>query len=943
MADSHNHPAPAAAPVPPAYTPLKWAFPFSPASKDDAGDPMAYMKALGNATGGFYPLGSNGLWHGGIHFDSQTGTALKQDGGICAIADGEVVAYRLDSKYPELKYQGDRSVLYSTGFVLIRHKLQLPPVPPAQQPATPNVASAQPSEQTAADTLVFFSVYMHTMDLEGYNAAKQSADKNKPQIDEPLYWEGSRYYRVGDKSKDKQDLPKLSQELDNPFQTANAISPFQSDDGSSATPQPLTGIHIRDLPDGKIIGLLPTGSELTLTPDPVKKGWGKISSIKSGEPVSATVGHSVSPHAPYCYVFINELDAVSDPQPLNTVVVLKTPYAVTAGTVIGHMGQYQEYTDSSALPPGRTHPMLHLETFAGPDLSDFIARSRERAKQLPPANAFLEISVGAQLVMTVPDPDQTLTQIGLKLVPVGDAQGSRWIKVQPKAAHPAPLHNVGPALWVDASQANKVTDGVVKGWTDFPLKVSNASAPGADFRDVFRRIDLEKLGAENIAKDDKGQHWWNVTIGTKDGATRQGWVCEKGHAQTRMCGPWDWPGFDLIDHSGIKPVDMLKRYLHVTDQLIEGEAKTEFEPSASVVNEGALVAALERAIDTNKDGTITAQELKIAQQTPWFAEAISHLIVRDESEWGGGLGKWQALSPLMGTLQSLWSSELERIGKLQWWEQANGIEGFPKDHAPWYFHPIGLVSNFNVNAGLTCLHCGSDLTITATILKAIFPNITTDNAGRFSTAVTTAFIKYGINTCNRASHFLGQCEVECGGFTAFRENLNYTDGDHLWATYPSALKAGLHKSHPEWTSAQIEDYSKTHLTHNDSGLGEVLFGDSEYPGRDYRGRGLLHMTWLDTYKEYKQASGNDVVTDPAQVQNDPSIAADSSAWFWNTRSINEKADQNNVKGVTKIINPALKDFARRKAAAKKAFVQLNKGQQPCSNDWASTSITENGW
>lgn len=43
----------------------------------------------------------------------------------------------------------------------------------------------------------------------------------------------------------------------------------------------------------------------------------------------------------------------------------------------------------------------------------------------------------------------------------------------------------------------------------------------------------------------------------------------------------------------------------------------------------------------NHDGTITAQELKAAQQMPWLAEALSHLVVRCESEWGGGPGKWE--------------------------------------------------------------------------------------------------------------------------------------------------------------------------------------------------------------------------------------------------------------------------------------------------------------
>jgi hypothetical protein len=208
----HSHPehpqqppATPATPAAPPYKPLSFSFPFAPAGKDDAGDPMTYMKALGNAQNGFYPLGANGLWHGGIHFDGKTGNALKQDVGIRAIADGEVVAYRLDSKYPELEYKDKRSALYSTGFVLIRHKLQLPPPQPKPDAASPNAASApgassspaapasaastastadaastpgapaQPPKAPAADTLVFFSLYMHLLDWVGYELAMEAA------------------------------------------------------------------------------------------------------------------------------------------------------------------------------------------------------------------------------------------------------------------------------------------------------------------------------------------------------------------------------------------------------------------------------------------------------------------------------------------------------------------------------------------------------------------------------------------------------------------------------------------------------------------------------------------------------------------------------------------------------------------------------------------------
>lgn len=55
-----------------------------------------------------------------------------------------------------------------------------------------------------------------------------------------------------------------------------------------------------------------------------------------------------------------------------------------------------------------------------------------------------------------------------------------------------------------------------------------------------------------------------------------------------------------------------------------------------------------------------------------------------------------------------------------------------------------------------------------------------------------------------------------------------------------------------------------------------------------------------------------------------------------SRSINLPADVNNVYGGTHAINPALKDFARRKSAAQRAFTALNKGNQPCKRNWDST-------
>ncbi|WP_258172001.1 hypothetical protein [Burkholderia multivorans] len=99
----------------------------------------------------------------------------------------------------------------------------------------------------------------------------------------------------------------------------------------------------------------------------------------------------------------------------------------------------------------------------------------------------------------------------------------------------------------------------------------------------------------------------------------------------------------MVDNGSVSPADMYKRFLHGTEQYLADEEGTEFMGTAVKVNAGELITTLEKAIDTNNDGKATAQELKHALETRWMAEAISHLVVRNEIEWGSGLGTWQEL------------------------------------------------------------------------------------------------------------------------------------------------------------------------------------------------------------------------------------------------------------------------------------------------------------
>jgi hypothetical protein len=133
--------------------PLKnWCHPFK-----DTRDPLQQLTHLANATAGYYPLGRNGLWHGGVHFDGGTAAGLKQQSSVHCLADGEVVAYRIDRESPKTTYYAHKLTVnkpFSRNFVLVRHCLQLPKI------------------EDSTDTppsLIFYSLYMHLQDWVKYD------------------------------------------------------------------------------------------------------------------------------------------------------------------------------------------------------------------------------------------------------------------------------------------------------------------------------------------------------------------------------------------------------------------------------------------------------------------------------------------------------------------------------------------------------------------------------------------------------------------------------------------------------------------------------------------------------------------------------------------------------------------------------------------------------
>ncbi|NZA27685.1 hypothetical protein H0E84_14990 [Luteimonas sp. SJ-92] len=76
----------------------------------------------------------------------------------------------------------------------------------------------------------------------------------------------------------------------------------------------------------------------------------------------------------------------------------------------------------------------------------------------------------------------------------------------------------------------------------------------------FIRVRQIRL-LEKIATEADGTRWWEIDVGTGDGAPRTGWAREKGQANVRLCSPWGWPGFEIVKGETSTPAQLYARHI----------------------------------------------------------------------------------------------------------------------------------------------------------------------------------------------------------------------------------------------------------------------------------------------------------------------------------------------------------------------------------------------
>jgi len=145
---------------------------------------------------------------------------------------------------------------------------------------------------------------------------------------------------------------------------------------------------------------------------------------------------------------------------------------------------------------------------------------------------------------------------------------------------------------------------------------------------------------------------------------------------------------------------------------------------------------------------------------------------------------------------------------------------------------------------------------------------------KYVNALNAACKQYEINTPKRIVAFLAQITHESGMFRYSRE---------IWGPTPTQRRY----------EGRLD-------------LGNTQPGD----GERFKGRGFIQITGRANYQLLSDALNVDFVSDPLKLEQSQYVAL-SAAWFWKSHGLNELADNDQFKTITRRINGGLNGYDER--------------------------------
>lgn len=823
----------------PVRKPLAVKYPFVTESGQDYRDLESLLNDLGAQSGGYYLLGANNFWHGGIHITDEKFIQHKKDHPVRCMMDGTVIAYRLNKQYPTQKWLPNsqlpaKDLQFSNGFCLVKHEYESP------------VNQQEGENNGKTNTLTFYSLYMHLADYSTYIAETESSVKTITITKDTNARNTEDIASVIGKLKqgsivqiDVQQSPQQATVSGrrHQFYRATVQTPAVGSDPAvtaglqvylysgcfpagtfTAAEKPklpgywkatVTGkskepMRIYDSQAHCMQRNVPPVTKLnpeqpcTFQTEKIIKNVtieGKVHSIAECQfPASATFrGDKVTSG----WMIVDDSQVAwekVEPTEFDSIVKLAEPLPIAAGDPIGFMGIWESPEPPFITGTTKIRYQMHVELFAADDKTKL--------------EAFLSNSAGL-------------------------TTGKKYLKV-PK----------GSKLYSSDEHGNFVN----------PDPLLNAA----------RDYVFEESACTQV-KDTAGTVFYNLK-GIKTGEAATGpvdFAHVKIEGNVKLITQHDWKelGFTIIEETN----DDSDGYLNpekITSPLFQ-DIFNRVDGINSQNGQG--------------DGVLTGSEIKNAlQQDKDLRSDLYKIIAGHPSEWHKTTQnnmKAHADELSVGNTEEYNNAnqfETERFLQCEYVSQIDGLT-----QKLWHFHPILVVKNNH--------SCFCDRDFTVDDIKKIISSLrasenvvdlslfnssncnmpeTEKTYEIFTRQVNKVFSKYDINSCIRKIHFLAQAYHETGRFSTARES--------------------------------------------DNASGTYLSGKDYYP---YYGRGLLQITWKNTYQHYYEFSGKNVVEDYSLVDSNIDIAFDISGWYWSQGKIlrnNNPGSWSPPQGLSGMVGNAVK-------------------------------------
>ncbi|HHA1404353.1 glycoside hydrolase family 19 protein [Enterobacter ludwigii] len=863
-----------------------------PVPSNKKGHPFSSVEELlsmiGGESSGLYLVGSQGMWHGGIHITDATipwcalSTDSRAENEYCrelykgeqfirCMADGEIVAWRVSKDYESaaIEWRGEKLFL-STSFVLVKHYIQ-------------------PGD-TEESGLTFFTLYMNLAPYAAYKQQGSLADRKVAGV--------QRYYSSAEDLQTGRAAGKLGKDT---VVTLSDTIVTRSSDQRQFTEVTITretkNTAGETLAAGTRIWTVSDQGYLKATESvPVPSWWAKCSPAYTNESEGVVNCTSRTNWAYYLssddvLQYKNAGSLVADfplsYEPGNTAQQVIRP-GKNPGDAARTFSLVTLGRDKDKLKKGdrvwvvsdgdSLTPVAPAASGSGPVFNDVYVPSEP-----VPINA--GDSLGHMGFYQLPEENgkRSRYQVHIECLSMDDME--KFITNPGRVGEDNPVYLTWQA---DAPLFEKGEQGMVAGSRKTKISgiVTLAKVPGADAEG--NALTNNRDAAYFQIRQEGG--WLSATSVQKVSQYALG---ELGFVTLNKAPE----SFDLID--GIKqPDNVVKGVLEQLYKAAQDETRT-----THALNKYNYKRLLE-LIDSNQDGYYSEQEYLQAIHNVSYRDHQYRVIAKHASEWYYGKDDqlWKTYLDTLTTDAPLWKTYLEAFLDKMTWMKAVSEKGVVLGPEVWHMHPIVFLNA--IKKGKT--------KITREMLRRIWSdrrNVSDSVLDVVAEEFSNKFDMCNINTKNRLYHFFAQIYQEVGPAFNLNEGFNYR---------PQVLidKFAYYRNHPQ--DAQTDGFIPGRQAANKQSIANRAYGGRE--GNDdiasgdgwrYRGRGMKQLTFKNNYRSFTNyhervwGESIDFETTPDFLV-ETIYAARSALYFWDQNNLYSRADNGVGRAVsdsiTRIVN-----------------------------------------